>query len=170
MLRYANWRLALVYALIFFATLAGIVLLVRITNCQVARSCMEQGIWLVALLGLVAIVGVTLFVTASRTIELHRLGEMAKRIAGGEYSARILPRSTGEAAELTRAVNDMADSLRNELRRYSDANQQLAIVLQNTADGMLITDELGRVLLMNPAASRMLNYDAQKAVGRSFAE
>ena len=170
MLRYANWRLALVYALIFFATLAGIVLLVRITNCQVARSCMEHGIWLVALLGLVAIVGVTLFVTASRTIELHRLGEMAKRIAGGEYSARILPRSTGEAAELTRAVNDMADSLRNELRRYSDANQQLAIVLQNTADGMLITDELGRVLLMNPAASRMLNYDVQKAVGRSFAE
>jgi len=170
LLRYANWRLALIYALIFIATLAGITLLIRITNCQVARSCMEQGIWFIALLGLAATVAVTLYVTAARTIELEKLGEMARRVAGGDYSARILPRSTGEAAELTRAVNDMADSLRNELRRYSDANQQLAIVLQNTADGVLITDELGRVLLMNPAASRMLTYDERKAVGRSFAE
>jgi two-component system phosphate regulon sensor histidine kinase PhoR len=170
LLKYANWRLALVYALIYVAILASIFLLIRITNCQVTRSCMESGIWVIPLLGLAAIVGVTLYTTASRAAELRKLGEMATRIAAGEYGARILPHTGGEEAEVTRAVNEMVDSLRNELRRYSDANQQLAIVLRNTADGVLITDELGRVLLMNPAASRMLNYDGQKAVGRTYAE
>lgn len=170
MLRYANWRLALVYALIFLATLAGIALLIRITGCEVTRSCMESGVWIIALLGLLLITGFTLFFTASRTSELMLLRDMALRIAKGEYNARILPRSSDDEADLTRAVNDMADSLRNEVRRISEANQQLSIIFHNMADGAVITDSLGRVLLINPAASRMLNYDTRHAYGRSFAE
>lgn len=95
---------------------------------------------------------------------------MAQRVAGGEFDARVLPHTGGEEADLTRAINDMADRLRNEARHFAAENQQLSIVFQNMADGAIITDALGRVLLTNPAASRMLNYDIQQAFGRSYAE
>ena len=64
----------------------------------------------------------------------------------------------------------LADRLRNEVRQLASENLQLSIVFQNMADGAIITDALGRVLLTNPAASRMLNYDMQQAFGRSYAE
>ena len=48
--------------------------------------------------------------------------------------------------------------------------RQLSIVFENMADGVLITDDLGRVIRMNPAAARMLNVDSEKSIGRSYAE
>ena len=65
---------------------------------------------------------------------------MARRMAEGESDARILPRSVGEEADLTRAINDMADRLRNEVRLFAEKNKQFSIVFENMADGVLITD------------------------------
>lgn len=170
LLRYSNWRLALLYGIIFIATLAGLSLFLRVTGCAATQSCVQNGILILAAAGLVLIVGLTLWFTARRNSELKELTDMARRIAGGEFDARILPRSSGDEAELIRAINDMTDRLRNEVRHFAEENQQFSIVFQNMADGALITDALGRVLLINPAASRMLNYEIQQAFGRSFAE
>lgn len=126
--------------------------------------------WIIAAIGLMLSVGVTLFITARRSQALSELKDMAQRVSAGDFDARILPHSNGEEADLTRAVNDMADRLRDEVRQLASENLQLSIVFQNMADGAIITDALGRVLLTNPAASRMLNYDMQQAFGRSYAE
>jgi two-component system phosphate regulon sensor histidine kinase PhoR len=115
-------------------------------------------------------VGISLWVSAKNNSDLRELADMARRIAEGEIDARILPRSNGEEAELTRAVNDMADRLRNEMRLFAKENQQFSIVFENMADGALITDALGRVLFINPAAAQMLNFDMDRAYGRSLAE
>ena len=95
---------------------------------------------------------------------------MAQRISRGEYSARVLPRKQSQEAELIQAVNDMTDRLRSDLRRLADKSEQLSIVFENMADGVLITDELGRVIRLNPAAARLLNANPDKAEGRSYAE
>jgi two-component system phosphate regulon sensor histidine kinase PhoR len=170
LLRYANWRLALLYAAIFVATLAGVSLYNRITGCAVTQSCARSGALIIAIAGLFLIVGITLWLTAKRSLELRELTNMARRIAGGEFGARILPRSSGDEADLTRAVNDLTDRLRNEVSHYVEENQQLSIVFENMADGALITDALGRVLFINPAAARMLKFDKERAIGHSFAE
>ena len=170
MFRYSNWRLAFLYTIIFIATLAGLGLFIRITGCAETQSCVRTGSLIIVAGGLILIVGITLGVTARRTSELKELSDMARRIAGGELDARILPTSRSDAAELTRAINDMTDRLRNEVHLFAEENQQFSIVFQNMADGALITDALGRVLLINPAATRMLNFDMEQAFGRSFAE
>lgn len=170
MFRYSNWRLALVYAVIFIATIVAISLYIRITGCAITQSCVQSGTLIILAGGLTLILGITLWVTARRGSELRKLTDMARRMAEGEFDARILPRSVGEEADLTRAINDMADRLRNEVRLFAEKNKQFSIVFENMADGVLITDALGRVLLINPAAARMLNFDRDKAFGRSFAE
>lgn len=170
MLRYSNWRLALLYAVIFISTIALLILFIRITGCAATQSCLQSGALIIVAAGLTLIVGISLWVSAKNNSDLRELAVMARRIAGGEFDARILPRSNGEEADLTRAINDMADRLRNEMRLFAEENQQLSIVFENMADGALITDALGRVLFINPAAARMLNFDIDKAYGRSIAE
>jgi two-component system, OmpR family, phosphate regulon sensor histidine kinase PhoR len=170
LLRYSNWRLTLLYGVIFIATIAALGLYMRITGCADTQSCVQSGILIIVAGGLTLIVGISLWVSAKNNSDLRELADMARRIAGGEFDARILPRSNGEEAELTRAVNDMADRLRNEMRLFAKENQQFSIVFENMADGALITDALGRVLFINPAAAKMLNFDMDRAYGRSIAE
>ncbi len=170
MYRYSNWRLAILYALMIAATFIALALFWRVTGCTAPEPCFRKGIWGAAVLGIVLVCGLTVWFTARRGQELHELIDMTRRIAGGDFSARILPKSGGNQAELTMVINDMIDRLRREIHLVAEENQQLSITFQNMADGSLITDDLGRVLLMNPAASRMLNYDMEKAFGRSFAE
>ena len=170
MIRDTNWRLALLYAVIFAATLAGVNLYNRITGCGVTQSCAKSGALIIAVAGLLLIVGITLWETARRSSEMRELTNVTRRIAAGEFSARILPRSSGDQADLTRAINDLTDRLRNEIRHVTEENQRLSIVFQNMADGALITDALGRVLFVNPAAARMLKFDKERAIGHSYAE
>jgi two-component system phosphate regulon sensor histidine kinase PhoR len=51
-----------------------------------------------------------------------------------------------------------------------DERGRLAAVLENMADGVLITDQMGLVRLINPAAARILEVDEGESIGRSFAE
>ena len=170
MIRSSKWRLVFYYGLIFAATLAATAAFMQRTQCAKQSSCLQSGIWVVAVIGLISFTSLTLYATSRREQAMHELTLVVRRAAEGDLDARILSRATGYEVELTRALNDMLDRFRQELRQYAQENQQLSIVFQNTADGVLITDLLGRVVLINPAASRMLAADAAKAVGRSFAE
>ena len=49
--------------------------------------------------------------------------------------------------------------------------EKLAIyeaMIDSTADGVAVTDRQGRILFMNPAASRMLKFDPPKVIGKDY--
>jgi two-component system, OmpR family, phosphate regulon sensor histidine kinase PhoR len=170
LLRYANWRLALFYAALLTATIAALAIFTRVTLCGTMQTCWQSGIWLIVAAGLAATILLTLYASARRNQALGEMTDAVRGAATAESSTRILVHSSDYESELARAISDMMDRFRSELRQYAGVNKQLSIVFQNMADGVLITDDLGRVLLMNPAASRMLNYDMAIAQGRSYAE
>ncbi|MEN8198252.1 MAG: PAS domain-containing protein, partial [Pseudomonadota bacterium] len=122
----------------------------------------------------VTIVGVALlaFLAASRMDRLvKRLTDMAVRIAAGDLDARFYHQApSGELGHLPRAFNDMADQLRQQVEDLTDQRGRLAAVLENMADGVLITDWLGQVTLINPAATRLMDLEEDAAIGRPFAE
>jgi two-component system phosphate regulon sensor histidine kinase PhoR len=60
--------------------------------------------------------------------------------------------------------------LRERVDDLADERGRLAAVLENMADGVLITDDRGLVRLINPAAARILGVDEEKSIGFSFAE
>lgn len=101
---------------------------------------------------------------------IRRLTQVAGRMAAGDLDARLYLTSQDELGDLTRAFNHMADQLREQVNDLADERGRLAAVLENMADGVLITDRLGRVSLINPAAARMLEIDMQTSTGLSFAE
>jgi len=101
---------------------------------------------------------------------VHRLTEVVQRMADGDMSARLLPITHDEVGALTRSFNQMSDRLRGTITKLVEERGRLTAVLDNMADGVLITDGGGRVRFINPAAARLLGTDEQAALDRPFAQ
>jgi len=127
----------------------------------------------IILAGLLATVGAALLAVllAERAVRpVRQLTDVVQRMAGGDLGARLLPTTRDEIGTLARSFNQMADRLRGTITTLTEERSHLAAVLENMADGALITDEDGRVRLINPAAARLLGTDTEAALGRTLAE
>ncbi len=109
---------------------------------------------------------------ASRVVRpIHQITQVVERMAEGDLSARMLPLTQDEIGQLTRAFNHMADQLRDQVARLGRERARLSAVLNNMADGAIITDIKGKVTGINPAAHQMLHIDPEKEViGNTFAQ
>jgi two-component system phosphate regulon sensor histidine kinase PhoR len=116
---------------------------------------------------LVAVVGV---VVAGRIGEpLEDLRQQAAAVARGRLDVAVRPAATRELGELGRAFNAMTGRLRSSLDELARTRGRLEATLANLSDGVAIVDLRGVVLLLNPAARRMLGATGATA-GRPFVE
>ncbi len=114
--------------------------------------------------------GVLAIVIAERIAQpVRRLTGVVRRMTAGDLDARLLPATQDEIGELTRSFNQMANRLRETINSVTEQQNRLSAVLDNMADGVLITDDQGLVRLINPAAATFLGTDVERALGRSFA-
>jgi diguanylate cyclase (GGDEF)-like protein/PAS domain S-box-containing protein len=77
-------------------------------------------------------------------------------IGQGRFDTRVAVQSHDEMGELADSINQMAQAL-DEItvsKSYVDS------ILHSMADGLIVADEQGCVVLANPAALQMLQYDA----------
>ncbi|MGD2104593.1 MAG: ATP-binding protein [Anaerolineae bacterium] len=101
---------------------------------------------------------------------VRRLTGVVRRMTAGDLDARLLPATEDEIGELTRSFNQMANRLRETINSVTEQQNRLSAVLDNMADGVLITDDQGLVRLINPAAAACLGTDVERALGLSFAQ
>ncbi|MBC7250390.1 MAG: HAMP domain-containing protein [Anaerolineae bacterium] len=148
--------------------IARVALPLRQIEANVARL---RGTILVAML--FTALGATLLALhiAERTARpVRRLTDVVQRMAAGDLSARLLPTTRDEVGTLTRSLNQMADRLRKTVNTLIEERGRLAAVLDNMADGVVITDSEGCVRLINPAALRLLGIEAETSLDRSLAQ
>ncbi|MFO7698771.1 MAG: ATP-binding protein [Anaerolineae bacterium] len=116
---------------------------------------------------LVALVlGIALAEKTARPI--RELTGVVQRVADGELSARLVPRSEDEVGTLTRAFFSMTDTLRSTIEDLTRERSEADAILEHMADGIVITDATGRIQLINRAAQRILGTDANDALGHSL--
>jgi two-component system phosphate regulon sensor histidine kinase PhoR len=101
---------------------------------------------------------------------VRRLTGVVRRMTAGDLDARLLPATQDEIGELTRSFNEMANRLKETINSVTEQQNRLSAVLDNMADGVLITDDQGSVRLINPAAATFLGTGVERALGRSFAQ
>lgn len=108
---------------------------------------------------------------AERTARpVRNLTEAAHRVAHGDLSTYLLPTTRDEVGALTRSFNEMIGALRKTIESLERERSRLAGVLENMADGVLITDGEGSVSMINPAACRIFGMDREQAMDLSFAQ
>lgn len=101
---------------------------------------------------------------------IKQLTQAARRIAAGELEQKIPVLTSDESGQLAKAFNEMSASLKNLVAEISDERSKLANILSNIADGVIMTDEEGRLLLANQAAELMFDFEEKKAIGKHLIE
>jgi len=163
------WRIAISFLTLNGITALLVYLFLLRDGCLESGDCVLQTVYLMAGLALLATL-ILSWIIAERTMRpLRTVTEVARRITTGDDSARVLTQRRDEVGDLIRAFGEMTEFQRNRLEDLIRDYRRFATVLEHMADGVLITDQTGFVLYINPAARRLLNVTETEALGRSFA-
>ncbi len=111
-----------------------------------------------------------IFIAGRTTRPIRQLTAVAQRLSQGYLSARLLPTTRDEIGQLTHAFNRMAEQLQEKISTLTRERGQLIGVLSHMADGVIITDDEGRIQLINAAAARLLDTTEEAALGRPCAQ
>jgi two-component system phosphate regulon sensor histidine kinase PhoR len=156
--------------LVLLLLFAALLIYVQQPTCIAQPTCIRQSIGITGLLTAVSITLITLITIIPRQRELQHLTQIARRITTGDTQARILPNQRNEISAFILAFNNMTDHLHQTIAALQTENQQFSTLLFSLGDGVIITNEYGVVLLLNPAATRLLDPIHTAPLGRSFAE
>lgn len=93
-----------------------------------------------------------------------------KKISEGDYSQRLNVVGDYETSELSREFNNMVEKLyQYDLRIKKEKNKAQAIV-ESIDDGVIVTDEKNKIILVNRAAERELGIKEKDSLDRHFLE
>jgi two-component system phosphate regulon sensor histidine kinase PhoR len=91
------------------------------------------------------------------TRSIRKLTVASKQIAAGELGKKITIGAKDEVGELANAFNEMSARLKKLVEAISEDRAKLAIILDNMADGVIMTDAEGNISLANRAAEKLFN-------------
>ena len=106
--------------------------------------------------------------TAARPI--RQLTRASREIAGGKLEQKIAVSNRGEIGQLAQAFNEMSSQLKTTLETLSAEKGQLAGILANMADGVIVTDAEGNIALANQAAEKLFGFKESVALGQPLIE
>jgi len=116
------------------------------------------------------VVLVAWFITRVTTRPIRELTRASREIASGEFGHKISVGTKDESGQLAHAFNEMSSKLKEMLAIISEDRARLAGILDNMADGVLLTDTEGHIVLTNNAARNLLNIGDKDAEGRPLIE
>jgi PAS domain S-box-containing protein len=115
------------------------------------------------------------------TRSLQALAAVAERLGAGDLAARAQPgpRDSREVTVLTQAFNRMASNIQDAQQtleqRVSErtlelvaAQTQLRCITDTVHDAILMIDPQGCIIYWNPAATTLLGYTAEEALGQNL--
>ncbi|MFO0837300.1 MAG: ATP-binding protein [Phycisphaerae bacterium] len=98
---------------------------------------------------------------------LSHIIEAARSLSRGNLSAGAEPAGGDELALLARALNRMRDRLAGHVDTIDGQRRMLESLLTQLHEGVIVVDAGARVVLLNPAAARLLELTPEHA-GSSF--
>lgn len=137
------------------------------------QASVNRSLAVIALIGLAGTVLAVLigYIGAARTTRsIAGLTEGARQLAAGELDYRVNAQASDETQELAQAFNRMAVSLRDLVRDLSLERGKLTAVLNTMADGVVVIDGSGAIVLVNHAAEQILNLEGEDVLDRRFTE
>ena len=124
-------------------------------------------IWVLVILGAV-------FNALTITRPVKELLRGVRSIAGGNFEARIALPVGGELGELLQGFNTMASQLEDykaaNIEELTAAQVKQQSLIATMADGALLLDAEGQLVLVNPTARRLFRWEGRKLEGTPLAD
>ncbi|MBI4304348.1 MAG: HAMP domain-containing protein [Chloroflexi bacterium] len=149
----------------------GIVrLALPLTTVESSINRWSTTIVLAATIAAVLAILATLLISRATTRPIRRMTGAVKRVASGKLGEKIAVPGYSELGQLAHAFNEMSQSLKNTMSLISEEKGKLATVLAGITDGVIMTDTETNIVLANPAAERLFNFQETTARGRLLIE
>ena len=102
------------------------------------------------------------------TRPIRELTAASKRISSGELGQKMTVAARDEMGELASAFNEMSARLKELVAEISEDRARLATILDNMADGVIMTDDEGNITLANKGTQEL--FDFRERVGQPLIE
>ncbi len=105
--------------------------------------------------------GITFVISIFVSRPLIEMSKAARAVAGGDFSKKPAVYSNDEVGQLARAITDMSDEIKDKMEKIKSESTKLDIVLSSMFEGVIVTDQAGIIILMNPALKKLffIDYD-----------
>jgi two-component system phosphate regulon sensor histidine kinase PhoR len=104
------------------------------------------------------------------TRPIREVTEASERIASGELGQKIPVRTRDETGQLAQAFNEMSSNLHKLVGDISTERTKLQTVLANMADGVIMADVEGKILLANQTTERLFNFREKDVINKPLIE
>ncbi len=124
------------------------------------------------------LMGIFFSILAIRSITkpLQQLSQAAMRIQNGDLQTRIIIPQTDEIGMMAHVIDHMVQSLQGMILIISQASKELeqeqdklTTILLSAREGIVVTNRLDQVVLVNPAAEQILEKNKQTIMEEGFA-
>ena len=119
----------------------------------------NKGLWLSIYAGfafLVVTIGIAVYVITKITLPINRLIDSARKVATGEETKIEEPKKPKEVDGIADAIGMMTIELKENLSEVSRQKNQIETILLHMTDGIIAFNMEGNIMLVNPAATRLL--------------
>lgn len=121
-----------------------------------------------ALLAVVIALVLSFLVSQGLTRPIENMRQQAIRISEGVYNYPADIYSQDELGQLGMTINELAIKVQDAQESTESERQRLDGILRHMTDGVIGTDQRGRILLVNDRALSLLNIREEQALGQSI--
>src|SRR5436309_13912460 len=111
-----------------------------------------------------------MFVAGRVTDPVVQMQTIAREMSEGNFAARAPVRSPDEIGVLARAINTLAQRLRDRLADLQHERAKIGAILDGMVEGVLAVDGRGHVVLMNERARTMFGLQTARPEGTPLLE
>lgn len=99
---------------------------------------------------------------------IRKLTKRVKSLMAGNYNEKLRIKGDSELLELANSLNDLSDVFRLTHENLIQERNRLSSVLSYMSDGVIATNRLGQITMINSTAQRLLNLDRETATQMSI--
>jgi len=126
-------------------------------------------LWCWALAAALVIVAVgAMFQRRNWVSPLARLGQAARRMAGGDWNVRVQPHGSTAMRKMASDLNALAAQAQRQLSDLQQQRGGLQILVDTLPDPILAADAQGKIILLNAPAARLLSLAPEQALNQKL--
>ena len=134
-------------------------LAIPLSDIELIESKMFKTISITMIFAILATLVASFFVSIMISKPLYEMSAIAKRLADGDFSRKAIVHSNDETGDLANALNNMADEINSKMKGISSEKAKLEAILSSMFEGVMLTDEKGEIILINPSVEKLFFID-----------
>ncbi len=99
---------------------------------------------------------------------IERVTQAMSRVSGGDLNHSVISNGDDELGRMAKSFNLMTSELKTTYEGLRKEQDKLTTIIFSAGEGIVVTDSEGRIVLVNPAAERLLGKEVAQIIAGGF--